>query len=277
MFGSTNRFYHTSIRKLVIAFGSLFNDVHIKRVGDDKEIRVPITYGPKEKFIRRIQEDSSITDDTKVQYTTPMMSFEIGSITYDSSRKRNTLGKRFIRDSSNVNAVKFNYSEVPYNVDFTLGILVRHFEDGLQIIEQILPYFCPEFNVTLNMNEINSKVDVPILLNDVSLAEEYEGDFDTRRMIEFTLTFTAKTYLYGKIRTSAPIRKTESFIWNYGERDWVYGPTGATMSGATGALSMVEVGVTGATAHPASYGVYDKLYVSGGTAGSNLDNLGGTS
>ena len=277
MFGPSNRFYHTTIRKLVIAFGSLFNDVHINRVGDDKQIRVPITYGPKEKFIRRIQEDSSITDDTKVQFTTPMMSFEIDSFSYDAQRKRNTLGKRLIRDTSNVNSVKFNYNEVPYNVDFTLGILVRHFEDGLQIVEQILPYFCPEFNVTLNMNDINTKVDVPIVLNDVSLSEEYEGDYDARRIIEFTLTFTAKAYLFGKIRSTAPIRRTESFLWNYGEKDWVYGPTGATMSGATGALSMVEVGVTGATAHRESYRTYEKLYVSGGTAGSNLDNLGGTS
>ena len=277
MFGPSNRFYHTTIRKLVIAFGSLFNDVHINRVGDDKQIRVPITYGPKEKFIRRIQEDSSITDDTKVQFTTPMMSFEIDSFSYDAQRKRNTLGKRLIRDTSNVNSVKFNYNEVPYNVDFTLGILVRHFEDGLQIVEQILPYFCPEFNVTLNMNDINTKVDVPIVLNDVSLSEEYEGDYDARRIIEFTLTYTAKAYLFGKIRSTAPIRRTESFLWNYGEKDWVYGPTGATMSGATGALSMVEVGVTGATAHRESYRTYEKLYVSGGTAGSNLDNLGGTS
>ena len=105
MFGPSNRFYHTTIRKLVIAFGSLFNDVHINRVGDDKQIRVPITYGPKEKFIRRIQEDSSITDDTKVQFTTPMMSFEIDSFSYDAQRKRNTLGKRLIRDTSNVNSV----------------------------------------------------------------------------------------------------------------------------------------------------------------------------
>jgi hypothetical protein len=277
MFGSANRFYHTSIRNLVIAFGSLFNDVHIKRVGDNKEIRVPITYGAKEKFIRRLNEPSSITDDTKIAYTTPMMSFDISNITYDATRKRNTLGKKFIRDISDVGAVKFNYNEVPYNIDFELGVLVRHFEDGLQVVEQILPYFCPEFNVTINMNEINQKVDVPILLNDVNLEEEYEGDFDTRRNIIFTLNFTARTYLYGKIRSGAPIRKTESFLWNYGEQDWVYGPTGATMPGGTGALSMVEVGVTGATAHPESYGVYDKLYVSGGTAGSNLDNLGGTS
>jgi len=277
MFGSANRFYHTGVRRIVIAFGSLFNDVHIERVGDDKEIRVPITYGPKEKFIRRIQEDSSITDDTHVQFTTPMMSFEITSITYDQARKRNTLSKKWIRDTSDQDNVKYNYTEVPYNIDFQLSVLVRHFEDGLQIIEQILPYFAPEFNVTINVNDVNQKVDIPIILNDVTLDEEYEGDYDSRRNIVFTLNFTAKTYLYGKIRDSKPIRRTETTLWNYGQMDWQHGPTGVTSEGSTGALSMVEVGATGATAHAADYRIYDNLYVWGGTAGSNLDNLGGTS
>jgi hypothetical protein len=275
MFGSANRFYHSSLRRLVIAFGSLFNDVHIERVGDDKEIRVPVTYGPKEKFLRRLQENASL-DDADVAYTTPMMSFEISSIAYDAGRKRNTIGKRFIRDASDVDQLKYNFTEVPYNIDFTLSVLVRHFEDGLQIIEQILPYFCPEFNVTININDINQKVDVPIMLNDVNLEEEYEGDFESRRTIIFTLTFTAKTYLYGKIRDSKHIRRTETTLWNFGEKDWTYGPTGATSAGATGALSLVEVGVTGATAHMSDYDDYTNLYVWGHT-GANLDSDGGTS
>ncbi|MBC8442757.1 MAG: tail sheath stabilizer and completion protein [Proteobacteria bacterium] len=275
MFGSDNRFYHSSLRRLVIAFGSLFNDVHIERVGDDKEIRVPITYGPKEKFIRRLQENASL-DDANVSYTTPMMSFEISSIVYDAGRKRNTVGKQFIRHPSDVDQLKYNFNEVPYNIDFTLGILVRHFEDGLQIIEQILPYFCPEFNVTININDINEKIDVPIILNDVNLEEEYEGDFESRRTIVFTLTFTAKTYLYGKIRDSKHIRRTETTLWNFGSKDWMYGPTGATTAGASGALSLIEVGATGATAHMLDYNEYTKLYVWGHT-GENLDSDGGTS
>ncbi|MBT4661047.1 MAG: tail sheath stabilizer and completion protein [Candidatus Marinimicrobia bacterium] len=275
MFGSANRFYHSSLRRLVIAFGSLFNDIHIERVGDDKEIRVPVTYGPKEKFLRRLQENASL-DDADVSYTTPMMSFEISSISYDAGRKRNTVGKRFIRNSSDVDQLKYNFNEVPYNIDFTLGILVRHFEDGLQIIEQILPYFCPEFNVTININDINQKVDVPIMLNEVNLEEEYEGDFESRRTIIFTLTFTAKTYLYGKIRDSKHIRRTETTLWNFGEKDWTYGPTGATSAGATGALSLIEVGATGATAHMSDYNVYTNKWVSG-LSGANLDNLGATS
>ena len=152
-------FYHSSVRKLVIAFGSLFNDIHISRKnpdGSEKErIRIPLSYGPKEKFLRRLNERSSLDGSANVEVTLPMMGFEITSITYDPSRKRNTLSKKTQRSQTSPEQIKYSYAEVPYNFDFTLSILVRNMDDGLQIVEQILPYFTPEFNVSMNFNDTN--------------------------------------------------------------------------------------------------------------------------
>ena len=151
MFGSP--FYHSSIRNLVIAFGSLFNDVRIVRQNPDgstkEEIRLPISYGPKEKFLVRAQQASSIDDDQiKSRMTLPRLGFDIVSIAYDNARKRNTLQKRFLVDANNNYKARRTFSEVPYNFEFNLYVMVRNMEDGLQILEQIVPYFTPEFNVT---------------------------------------------------------------------------------------------------------------------------------
>jgi|10_taG_2_1085330.scaffolds.fasta_scaffold03524_5 hypothetical protein len=237
-------FYNESIRKLVVAFGSLFNDIRLEHTnsgGTKQFIRVPLSYGPKEKFLRRIEESSSISDTTKVMITLPRMGFEITTIAYDPARKRNTMNRRRTNLSGATGgAMSYNYAEVPYNFDFSLYGFVRNMNDALQIIEQVLPYFTPEFTVTMNFNDINKKVDIPIILNSVNIEEDYEGEFDIRRNITTQLDFTVKSYVYGPIRKGGVILKTETTFFDFTTDDEKY-----LRSGPTGALSRVDVGVSG--------------------------------
>ena len=211
-------FYHNSVRNLVVAFGSLFNDIEVDRKNADgttkERVKVPIAYGPKEKFLRRITEPSSISDDIKTQITLPRLGFEITGMDYDP--------------------------EVPYNFTFQLSAMVRHMDDGLQITEQILPYFTPEFNVSLNFNSLHTKVDVPIILQSSTIVEDYEGDFDSRRSIQFDFSFLAKSYVYGPVKTSKIIREVD--IKFLDTEDFT---TTGGVSGATAALSRVITTVTG--------------------------------
>lgn len=201
MFGINSSYYNQSIKKLVIAFGTLFNQLYIERYDTNNnisnKIRIPLTYAPKEKFIRRLNSDSDITTNTHVQITLPILAFDITSMLYDSTRRVNKLQNVF---SETNNILKKSWSEVPYNVNFGLYVFSRNIDDNLQIVEQILPNFTPEFNVSLNLNELNTKVTVPIVLNGVQTTEVYEGDFQTRRSITSVFDFTAKTYVYGKIK-----------------------------------------------------------------------------
>ena len=230
-------FYNEAIRKVVIGFGSLFNDIKIIRKNSDgstkESIRVPLSYGPKEKYIRRIQQMSSISDTTKVQITLPTMGFNITGIAYDPARKTNKLRQtRYQKSDGNA---EYNYNETPYNVSFGLYSFARNHDDNLQIIEQILPYFSPEFVVTLKINDINDKVDVPIILNGVNTVEEYEGEFESRRNITSTLEFTAKTYVYGPVKTSKEILTSEIDIFG----------DSADFNAAVTAAHTVRIGITG--------------------------------
>tara|TARA_Y100000034_G_scaffold109454_1_gene140796 strand:+ start:1641 stop:2504 length:864 start_codon:yes stop_codon:yes gene_type:complete len=286
MFGSP--FYHSSIRNLVIAFGSLFNDVRIIRSNPDgstkEQIRLPISYGPKEKFLVRANQVSSLSDEIKSKVTLPRLGFDISSILYDNSRKRNTLQKRFLEDSSNNYKVRRTFSEVPYNFEFNLYIMVRNMDDGLQALEQIVPYFTPEFNVTLNLTDIATKVDVPIVLTSVNTEEEYEGDFDARRSITFTLSFTAKSYVYGPIKDQGIIRSVQATFFNLDPDYGIYGATGGT-----GAFSRVDVSATGPDAGPTgaaigiggyttdfAHDLYVFGYTAGMTGGPGIDIRGNT-
>jgi hypothetical protein len=200
MFTNFQPFYNKAIRKSVIAFGSLFNQIYFNREDDNgtvvETIRVPISYGPKEKFIQRLKSESSITDTAHVRMTLPRMGFEITSYLYDSERKLNKLNQKF----GYLNGSIGSYIEVPYNINFGLYLFTRNLDDNLQIIEQILPYFAPDFTVTVNMNELNKQVDIPIVLNNVTTIEDYEGDFDTRRSVNTIFDFTMKSYVYGPIK-----------------------------------------------------------------------------
>ena len=209
MLGST--FYHQTIRKYVAVFGTLFNDINIERKNSSgtvvEKLKVPLAYGPKQKWLLAVQDT---TADRKVIATrTPRMGFAMTGISYDTVRKLNTIGRNVKANTSSTTTTMVTmYNPVPYNFDFELFILVKNAEDGTQILEQILPYFTPEFTVTVNtIPDMNIKADVPIVLNSSSVADEYEGDLSTRRTITWTLSFVLKGFIYPNL-TSGEIIKT---------------------------------------------------------------------
>jgi hypothetical protein len=218
MFGQ--HFYHKQIRNTVIAFGTIFNNINIKRLDSSgnplQNIKVPLSYSPKEKFIARLEQQSSLTgSDSSVAITLPRMAFEITGYSYDASRKLNK-NQRVGVVTSNADTTKLNaqYSPVPYDVSFELGIYTSNSDDGLQIIEQILPYFQPDYTVTMIENStMDTKRDIPFVLESTSYSDSYAGDLTTSRRIEYTLSFTAKIYLYGPISTSAIIKKVSADLY----------------------------------------------------------------
>ena len=197
-----NYFYHEIIRKTVIAFGTLFNDIHVRH--DDQagnalsEIKVPIAYGPRQKFLARIQQQPELNKATQI--TLPRMSFEITSISYDSSRKSGITQTFKAPNKDNNDKLTKVFMPVPYNLGFELNILVKLQDDGLQILEQILPFFQPGFTLSIDLvKSIGEKRDVPMILNSINQQDDYEGDFATRRALIYTLSFTAKTFMFGHI------------------------------------------------------------------------------
>jgi hypothetical protein len=206
-----NYYYHEIIKRTLTAFGTLFNDIHIQHQNSDDEtisdIKVPIAYGPIQKFLARIEQQSEL--NKPVAITLPRMSFEMNSIQYDPTRKSSITQTFKASDGTNLKKV---FMPVPYNIGFELNILTKLNDDSWQIIEQILPYFQPSFNLTVNLiNSIGEKRDIPVVLDSVSFQDDYEGDFSTRRSIIYTLQFTAKTYFFGPISntTDGLIRKVQ--------------------------------------------------------------------
>ena len=204
-------FYHEIIRKTVIAFGTLFNDVYIRHhdsAGKDiGEFKVPVSYGPRQKFLARIQQQPEL--NKAVQLTLPRMSFEMNSITYDPSRKSGIAQTFKTIDGGKLKKV---FMPVPYNLGFELNILTKLQDDSLQIVEQILPFFQPGFTLSIDLvDQIGEKRDVPMVLEDISFTDDYEGNFETRRALIYTLRFTAKTYMFGPIADSTDglIRKVQ--------------------------------------------------------------------
>jgi hypothetical protein len=204
-------YYHQIIKKTIVSFGTLFNEIYIKHKDNNDEIyselRVPLGYGPTQKFLARIEQQADL--NKPVQITLPRMSFEMISIDYDPTRKSNVTQSFKASDGKNLKKV---YLPVPYNIGFELNILTKLNDDALQIVEQILPNFQPSFNLTVNLIEsIGEKRDFPIILNSVSFQDDYEGDFSTRRSLIYTLRFTVKTYLFGPISdtTDGLIRKVQ--------------------------------------------------------------------
>jgi hypothetical protein len=218
MFGQ--HFYHKQIRNTVIAFGTIFNNINIKRLDSSgnplQNIKVPLSYSPREKFIVRLEQQSSLTgSDSSVAITLPRMSFEINGFTYDSSRKLNKNQKVGVV-TTNADTTKLNtqHSPVPYDISFSLSVFTSNSDDGLQIVEQILPYFQPDYTVTMIESSVmNEKRDIPFILENVSYDDSYAGDLTTTRRIEYTLNFTAKIYLYGPISTSAIIKTVSADLY----------------------------------------------------------------
>ena len=207
-------YYHQTIRKYVAVFGTLFNDLNIERTNASgtvtEKIKIPLAYGPKQKWLLAM---SDTTASRKVTATrSPRMGFALTSVDYDPVRKLNTVGKNWAANSSlsTTTTLLSQFNPVPYNFAFDLFILVKNAEDGTQILEQILPYFTPEFTVTVNtIPDMGIKADIPIILNSSSVADEYEGDLATRRTITWTLSFTLKGYIYPDIKSSSIIKTIE--------------------------------------------------------------------
>jgi len=212
-------FYNESLRKCIIAFGSLFNDIYITRKNasgtDSQSMKVPLAYGPKQKFMVRLDADPNL--DQKVAITLPRIGFEIAGFDYDPSRKLNRIIKRKKVSNTSDKALKqmsTQYSPVPYNLNFELFVMTKNSDDGIQIVEQILPFFQPEYTVTINeVPEMAIVRDVPIVLNNIGYEDTYTGSFTERRAIIYTLNFTAKAYVYGPVSTSKPITKAEATIY----------------------------------------------------------------
>ena len=219
MFGE--HFYHKKIRNTVIAFGTIFNNVNIKRLDSSgnpiQNIKIPLSNSPKEKFLARLDAQQDLTgDDSKVAITLPRMSFEVTGYSYDGTRKLNK-NQKITKVTTNSDTTKMNsqYMPVPYNINFALSVYTSNSDDGLQIIEQILPYFQPDYTVTMiESSTMDTKRDIPIILNNVDYEDSYTGTLTSTRRIIYTLTFTAKVYLYGPISTSAVIKTVSADLYS---------------------------------------------------------------
>lgn len=210
-----NIFYNRVIRKLIVGFGNVFDNITLVRYNTDnseeERFIVPITYATKEKYVQRLQGDPDL--DKKVQMTLPRMSYELNGISYDSSRKQNTNIKNFARSPSGVLS---QYNPVPYNFDFSLFLYVRNIEDGSQLIEHILPYFTPDYTIKLNLiPEMGIIKEVPIVLNNTTYEVDYEGDRSSDpRMVIWTLNFTVKGFIFGASSTTNLIKTSITNIYN---------------------------------------------------------------
>ena len=204
------QFYNQAVRKTVVSFGTLFNNIELKKIVDGQVIeteKVPLAYGPKQKFLYRLQGNP--TDGRKVAITLPRIYFEMTGIDYDATRKTPATQKYKTVINDNGNEVRTQYVPVPYNISFEVGILCKSQDDGLQILEQILPFFQPSFSMSLkfipDMDEVR---DVAVVLNSVDFDDDWEDDFSTRRSITYTMQFTAKSYIYGPYTKADVIRKS---------------------------------------------------------------------
>lgn len=208
MFG--NLFYHGLIRKYIILAGTLFNDIHIERTdstnGVVQLIKVPLSYSPKEKMLARIEGDPAIDKETGVLL--PRIAFELKGMTYDAERKMQTISKIVKKSTDNKNVLKYVYREVPYKFNFQVSIYVKNAEDGTRIIEQILPYFTPDWTSSVHLiPEMDVVMDIPMILDSIDeIQDTYSGDFKQRRAIIWVLNFTMKGYLYGPKKENSIIK-----------------------------------------------------------------------
>ncbi len=216
-------FYHEILRKTIVSFGTLFNNISIQKKNSDGDIleitKVPLAYGPTQKFLARLEQSPDL--NKPVQITLPRMSFEFVGLSYDSSRKLAPTQSFATTIKSDGTDIRKVYMPVPYNMDFQLSIMTQLNDDMLQIIEQILPYFQPSFSLTVDLlDTVGEKRDIPLTLENLTMQDDYEGDFNTRRALIYTLNFTAKTYLFGPIsgpETSKDIIKKVTIGYTAGD------------------------------------------------------------
>jgi len=210
MFG--DHFYHETIKRSVSVFGTLFNNISIKRA-DGTLMKVPLAYGPRRKWIARLQQqaDLGISGIPRTAISLPRMGFELTSIEYDGERKVSKRTQYKKAKSSDPTAMQYQYAPAPYNLGFQLSILVKNTDDGLQIIEQIMPWFTPDYTVTIHtIPDMSETRDIPIILNSITQTDDYEGDFITRQQLRYDLDFIMKNYVYGPVRDSEIIKTVKA-------------------------------------------------------------------
>ena len=272
-------FYHEILRKTIIAFGTLFNGIEIKHTDSEDSvtevIRVPLAYGPTQKFLARLEQSPNLSKSTQISL--PRMSFEFVGLQYDGTRKVTTTQTFITTDPNDKTQVKKAYMPVPYNMAFEMTIYTKLNDDMLQIVEQILPYFQPAFNLTVDLVEsIGEKRDIPVTIENITMQDDYEGDFSTRRALYYTIRFTAKTYMFGPVTTATKdlIKKVQIGYVAGGAtqtptRDVTYSVTPRATQNYTGdavtTLSQ-DIGVTGKYVEMAdTSGIADGSYI-------NIDN-----
>jgi len=235
IFGST--FYFGLIRKYVVLFGSLFNDIYIERVDSAgnllKTIKVPISYGPRERYLTRLEQNPDLL--RQIDQLLPRISFEIKNIRYAEERKLNSVGRN---KNQNPDLTTFysQYNPVPYDFDIVMTVMARNADDGTRIVEQILPYFKPEWTTTITViPDMALKMDIPVILKTVSQDDNYESNFETRRSINWTLSFTLKGYLYGPVTKPKVIKEADVYF---------YTPDGKTIDEAIGTSNATQTFIT---------------------------------
>jgi len=208
------QFYHETVRNIIVGFGTLFNDIHVVRKDNNgvttQSMKVPLAYGPKQKWLARLDQDAGL--ESKVAITLPRLGFEIQNMAYDPSRKLNRVQKfkKVKSSASNSNKLDTQFMPVPYNLNIQLYAMAKQSDDALQMVEQILPYFQPDYTLTIkDMPEMGVARDIPIVLNSINYEDNYKGDFAERRAIMYTLDFTTKFYLYGPVTSSKVIKTVQ--------------------------------------------------------------------
>jgi len=213
---SNAHFYHKLIRKYVVLFGNMFNNILLVRQDKDnnaeiERFKIPILYAPKEKYYARLQSDPDL--QRELQISLPRLSFEMTGLTYDATRKQNSLLKAAAANTST--KATMQYIGVPYDLSFELNLYTRNIDDGAHVIEQILPYFNPDYTITTNLiPELGFERDIPIILKGVRNNIEHEGNFDAIRFVTWTLEFTMKVHFFGPVSTPKIIRKVDVNIYN---------------------------------------------------------------
>ena len=208
------QFYHETVRNIIVGFGTLFNDIHVVRKNNSgvitQSMKVPLAYGPKQKWLSRLDADAGL--DSKVAITLPRLGFEIQNMAYDPARKLNRVQKfkKVKSSASSADKLDTQYMPVPYNLNVQLYAMAKQSDDALQMVEQILPYFQPDYTLTINdMVDMGIARDIPIILNSINYEDSYRGDMAERRAIMYTLDFTVKFYLYGPITSSKVIKTVQ--------------------------------------------------------------------
>lgn len=209
-------FYWGTIRKSIVAFGNMFNNITIERKDSNGNVvqiqKVPLSYSPKQKFLTKIRQQPNV-DTQNIQIVLPRMGFELVSLDYDPARKVGT--QQQTRSITNPNLAKSLYAPTPYNLNVLLYIYAKNQDDGLQIVEQIIPYFNPDYNLTLKaIPELNLQNDLPIILSSIGFSDDYEGDLSTRRAIVWTLSFTMKLNFYGPATNKGLIKRVTATTFN---------------------------------------------------------------